>query len=667
MALTCLWIVLLPLIAFAIQLFCGKRLPRQGDWVSLLAIFFSFVLATRIFMALLASGSVSDSLSFPWIFLPGASPVRIPAGILVNNLTIILLFMVTLCALVIHIFSIGYMRGQPRYHLFFAYLSLFSAAMLGLVVSDSLFGFFMFWEVMGLCSYLLIGFYQQRPAAAAASFKAFMTTRIGDVCFFIGVMSIYSVFHTTSFTEVYEALRNPSVQSASLFGLPALTAIGFLLMMGTIGKSAQFPLHVWLPDAMEGPTPVSALIHAATMVAAGVFLLIRMFPLLQAEGGSVLVTIAYVGAVTSFLASLLAVIQTDIKKVLAYSTISQLGLMVLAVGVGAFGAAVLHLITHAFFKACLFLGSGSVIHAANTQDMREMGGLRKKMPVTFACMLVATLAISGVPLFSGFVSKDRILAGVLAYSIEYPTHWLLPALGFSTVAITAFYMFRLIYMTFAGAPRDAEKFEQAHESPSVMLFPLVILAVFSLSIWFGGWWQTAMGSARNQMGMGVQESTHDTHSAGIALSLLLLSLGLGLSTLMYQQGRLSAERVKRALLPLYGLLSRKYFFDELYLGVFLRGGVLRASRWLAFFDDKFIDRVLVDGWRDLTLFVKSAVGKFDDIVVDRILVDGTGDVIALGGRFFRLFQTGRVQQYLVFSLVALGLAFFCLVRGGWSQ
>ena len=440
MAQQALLIALFPLIAFVIQSLIGKKLPRHGDFISVLAILGSLVVATPIFLKLITEGHVFDSFQVTWMSLRGAeagrlnSAMTIVIGVLINNLTAIMLFMVTLCAFLIHLFSVGYMHGEERYHLFFAYISLFSAAMLGLVLSDNLLTFFICWELMGLCSYLLIGFYYKKPSAINASIKAFMTTRVGDTLFFMGIAGLYYIY----------------------------AFIGFMVLMGTIGKSAQFPLHVWLPDAMEGPTPVSALIHAATMVAAGVFLLIRMFPLLEAAH-VVLPVVAYVGAITAFLAALIAIVQVDIKKVLAYSTISQLGYMVMGVGVGAFSAGFMHLITHACCKACLFLCSGSVIHSVHTQDMREMGGLKSKMPITFATMFIATLAISGVPGFSGFVSKDRILGGALAYSMEHQGHYLIPFLGFATAGITAFYMFRMIYMTFFGHARDEHKHHHAHE------------------------------------------------------------------------------------------------------------------------------------------------------------------------------------------------------------
>jgi len=684
MAQQALLIALFPLVAFVIQALFGKKLPRHGDFVSVLAIFGSFAVATPIFMKLLTQGHVFDTFEVSWMTLPGIeasgrlnSSVNLVVGVLINNITAIMLFMVTLCASLIHLFSVGYMHGEERYHLFFAYISLFSAGMLGLVLSDNLLTFFMCWELMGLCSYLLIGFYYKKPSAINASIKAFMTTRVGDTMFFLGIAGLYYVYGTSNFMAIYKAVQVGVAHDITIAGFPALTLIGFLVMMGTVGKSAQFPLQVWLPDAMEGPTPVSALIHAATMVAAGVFLLIRMFPLLEASH-VVLPVVAYVGAITAFLAACIAIVQVDIKKVLAYSTISQLGYMVMGVGVGAFAPGFMHLITHACFKACLFLCSGSVIHSVHTQDMREMGGLKSKMPITFATMFIATLAISGVPGFSGFVSKDRILGGALAYSMEHHGHYLIPLLGFATAGITAFYMFRMIYMTFFGHARDEHKHHHAHEQPLTMTIPLMILAGLSFAIVFAGptgiesvdhvmpvkWFDQALEGAQQEMGIAEHLSPeaeavhHQAHGLALMLSLAVAGLGILISSITYLKHLINAESIKKMVGPLYTLLWNKYYFDELYLGVLIQKGLLNFNRMLAMFDDKVVDRIFVDGWRDVTMVIKSFIGKFDDIVVDRVMVDGTADVTAGGGWIVRQFQTGKVQQYLVLTVMVIIVALF---------
>ncbi len=677
-----IWIFLLPLSAFLIQVSIGKKLPRQGDWVSVGAILGSLILAVPIFLQLLATSDVHAIASFNWISLPlpipdsfmashpdvSAPTFDIAIGILVNNLTAIMLMMVTLCCFLIHLFSTGYMKGEERYHLFFAYISMFSAAMLGLVVSDNLLTFFVCWELMGVCSYLLIGFYYKKETSINASLKAFMTTRVGDTGLFLGLMGLYVVFGTSNFEELYQGIQSGFAADKTLLGIPALTFIGFMVLMGTVGKSAQFPLQIWLPDAMAGPTPVSALIHAATMVSGGVFLLIRMFPLLEASH-TVLIYVAYVGGITAFFAAMLALVQNDIKKVLAYSTISQLGYMVLGMGVGSFAPAFLHLITHALFKACLFLCSGSVIHAVHTQDMREMGGLRSKMPLTFLSMFVATLAIAGVPFFSGFVSKDRILGDVLGFAMQHPGHYVLPFFGFCAAGLTAFYMFRLIYMTFFGSPHNEHKHTHAHEMPWNMVGGTLILAGLSLAIWFAGptgihavdavapveWFDKAINVVAQQSGInlhpGDEHVVHHAHSLALVISLCIAGLGIFLSTITYYRKIIPAARIKERLSFVHSILENKYYFDYLYINILIQKGLLVWNRALANFDDNVVDRIFVDGWKDVTMVVKSVVGKFDEIVVDRILVDGTANAAAAGGWALRRLQTGQVQQYLM--LVAL--------------
>jgi NADH-quinone oxidoreductase subunit L len=681
MAQTALLIPLLPLGAFFIQALVGKKLPRHGDWVSVGAIFISFLLACPIFFKLFNEGNILETLQYTWMSLPGVeakgqlnSAFQLVVGILINNLTAIMVMMVTLCAFLIHLFSTGYMHGEERYHLFFAYISLFSAGMLGLVLSDNLLTFFICWEIMGLCSYLLIGFYYKKPSAIAASIKAFMTTRIGDTCFFMGIAGLYYLYGTSNFLEMYKAVQANVGHDATIIGVPALAFIGFMILMGTIGKSAQVPLHVWLPDAMEGPTPVSALIHAATMVAAGVFLLVRMYPVLDASH-VVLPVVAYVGAITAFFAATIALVQVDIKKVLAYSTISQLGYMVMGVGVGAMASGFMHLVTHACFKACLFLASGAVIHSVHTQDMREMGGLRTKMPITFLTMMIATLAISGVPGFSGFVSKDRILGGALAYSMEHPGNFLIPLLGFLTAGLTAFYMFRLMFLTFFGHARDEHKHHHAHEQPLSMTIPLMVLAGLSFAIVFAGptgihaidnsilpvhWFDKALEGASKEMGIvehGNPEIHHHAHDLALIISLVVAGLGILLSTLTYWKHLISAEKIMNALKPVHNVLWNKYFFDELYVKVFIQKGLLTWNRVLARFDDIVIDGILVDGWAKLAMIVKSIVGKFDEVVVDWFLVDVmAGYVPAFGGRVLMFFQTGKVQQYTILTVAVLVLA-----------
>ncbi len=526
-----LYILLAPLAAFAVVIFFGKKLPRGGDFVSLFAIWSGLAASLYLFFTqMLGHYDPNFALSYRFDWLVWGD-YTLNIGVALDNMAMMMLVVVTLVSALVHLFSVGYMKGDLKYHRFFAFLSFFSFSMLGLVLADNLLVIYAFWELVGLSSYLLIGFWHEKKAPADAAGKAFVTNRVGDAGMLMGMLITFTALGTLNLVEIKEGVAGGQMSSA------LLTAAGILLFMGAVGKSAQFPLHVWLPDAMEGPTPVSALIHAATMVAAGVYLVARLFPILTPDASLV---IAYVGGFTAIFAATIAVAQNDIKRVLAYSTVSQLGYMVMALGAGAYMAGFFHLVTHAMFKACLFLASGSVIHALHhafehadhhrydrlqpvsdkvnptddrlkpvvphphidPQDMRNMGGLRKPMPVTFWTFLIATTALAGVPFTSGFLSKDAILGGTLAFAMEHPQHWLLPAFGFAAAGLTAFYMFRLIYLTFYGAFRPGREAEQhLHESTRVMTAPLITLATLSVFFFYaapafnpttpaGGWFAT---------------------------------------------------------------------------------------------------------------------------------------------------------------------------------
>ena len=463
-------VLLLPLLSFVILIFFNRRLPRRGDFIGVGILGTAFGISAYIFWTVIVQTydpAFRIAWDFTWIDLgnvPGVGPLQIKMGVVIDNLTAIMLAMVTLISLLVHLYSTGYMAGDKNYGRYFAFLGIFTFSMLGIVLSDNLFSIYIFWELVGLSSYLLIGFFFEKDSAADAQKKAFLANRVGDIGMWLGILILYSQFHTFSFEQIYANL------AAGNFGLSNgwLTAAGILLFMGCVGKSAQFPLHVWLPDAMEGPTPVSALIHAATMVAAGVYFVARIFVMLTPDA---LHVIAFIGASTAFMAATIAITQNDIKRVLAYSTVSQLGYMVLGLGVGAYSAALFHLVTHAFFKACLFLGSGAIIHAMHhEQDMRWMGGLRKHMPWTFATFTLATLALAGLPLTSGFLSKDAILAGAIGFAqVEGGgIFYLIPVLGFFSAMLTAFYMGRQIWLVFFGESRThlkpADTHHQAHHA-----------------------------------------------------------------------------------------------------------------------------------------------------------------------------------------------------------
>src|ERR1700723_1659810 len=470
-----LWIILaLPLAGSAINGLLGKNWPKSA--VNSVAIgsvslaFLAVVETVREFLQLPANQVPWVRTYFPWMT---AGAFKVNFALQVDQLTIVMLLTVTFVGTLIHIYSTGYMAHEGGYYRFFSYLNLFMFFMLTLGVGANLIVLFVGWEGVGLCSYLLIGFWFLKKSAADAGKKAFIVTRIGDFGFTVGILLVFATFGTVAFGEIFSQVADKPVD--------VLTTICLLLFAGAIGKSAQLPLYVWLPDAMEGPTPVSALIHAATMVTAGVYMVARMNPLFSRAPAAMLV-VAIVGAVTAFYSATIGLVQTDIKKVLAYSTVSQLGYMFLACGVGAYSAGIFHLMTHAFFKGLLFLAAGSVIHAmGGEQDMRKMGGLRKKIPITYWTMLIATLAIAGIPGFAGYFSKDAILEAAQSGPHANLILWLL---GVAGALLTSFYMFRLVFLTFFGAPRYDEHKVHVHESPKNMTVPLVILALLSI---FGGW------------------------------------------------------------------------------------------------------------------------------------------------------------------------------------
>ncbi len=475
---TALTILGLPILSYALTFFFGNKLPRRGDWIGVTLLGVCELLSLRIFFHFwkIADPSYRVEANITWVDL---GVFKLQAGMLVDGMTAVMLVVVCTVSFLVHLYSVGYMHGDRRYDRFFAFLGFFTFSMLGIVLANNLFFLYIFWELVGLASYLLIGFFFHKHSAANANKKAFLANRVGDFGFWLGILAFFTICGTLNYFELFAHVHAGTIKGTVL----AWAGVG--LFMGCVGKSAQMPLHVWLPDAMEGPTPVSALIHAATMVAAGVYMVARLHPLF---GPNALLVILYVGAITAFITSTIALVKTDIKRVLAFSTLSQLGYMVMAMGALAPAAGMFHLTTHAFFKALLFLGAGSVIHAVHTQEMPEMGGLRKKMPITFVTFLIATLAISGVPFLAGFYSKDGILGATLAFAMEHKSHYIPFILGITAAAITPFYMFRIIFLTFTGKPRDQHKFDHAHESGWTMTVPLMILAVLSI---IGAGWKTA--------------------------------------------------------------------------------------------------------------------------------------------------------------------------------
>ncbi|MDA3843706.1 MAG: NADH-quinone oxidoreductase subunit L [Candidatus Kapabacteria bacterium] len=485
-------VLLLPLLSFVILIFFGKKIGRPSGVIGTSILGLNLVLSGIIAFQKLAvhADTVLIQTKFTW-FNIGDFPFQVGFG--VDNIAAVMLIVVNLISFLVHLFSTVYMEGDKRYPRFYAYLGIFTFSMLGIVLANNILFMYVFWELVGLSSYLLIGFWYEKDSAANASKKAFITNRIGDLGFLAGMLMLFFSYNTFMFDEIFAQIGMGIMPMAdfSANGELMLTLAGIFIFMGAIGKSAQFPLHVWLPDAMEGPTPVSALIHAATMVAAGVYLVARVFPMLSADA---LTFIAYTGGFTAFMAATIAITQKDFKKVLAYSTVSQLGYMIMALGVGAYTYGFFHLVSHAWFKGALFLASGSVIHAMHVamhhahnhsmdaQDINNMGGLRKTMPKTYITFLLMTLAISGVPLTSGFLSKDGILAGTLAYAqLTGGVNWLIPLFGFGAAGMTAFYMFRLLIVSFHGKPKtDIAAHTKENKIPIVL--PLFVLSILTLWI-----------------------------------------------------------------------------------------------------------------------------------------------------------------------------------------
>jgi NADH-quinone oxidoreductase subunit L len=768
---------LLPLASFALIVFLGPRMGKAGKyaaWVATAAIVAAFVLSAAaltlwlLWHPLLPPSAAEHSavqspkaLSSQWYALGIFGPLQIGIGYYIDALTLAMFCMVTLVSSCIHVYSIGYMHeelayvvdplaslanGQPlrrrgRFCRFFQYLSLFCFSMLGLVIAGNVAMVFVFWELVGICSYLLIGFYRERTSASNAANKAFIVNRVGDFGMIIGLMVIWTGMGTLSFDNyqvvgegkravtmpgIFSQVRpaeakrqlqapdgmvklacRPQIERIMLahgadrrganaeiaahleawraqgFGYGLLVLAGLGIFCGCVGKSAQFPLHVWLPDAMEGPTPVSALIHAATMVAAGVYLVGRFYPVFTPE---VLLVSAIVGCITLFLAASIALTATDIKRVLAYSTVSQLGFMMLALGLGGWLAGMLHLFTHACFKSLLFLCSGSVIHACGTNEMPRMGGLLKKMPYTAGTMLVGCLAIAGagVPTlaigFSGFYSKDLIIAQALAFRAgNEPLGGVFFYAALCGAGMTAFYMFRLWYLTFAGAPRDAKIHHHAHESPRVMTVPLLILAVLAVAVaWnlFGTGYGlqplleqarpieqgNANGALLSAIKMPAEHLAHEYHASAEWVAFFAALIGFLLATMFYGLRKWDPEDARRTFAPIHIFLVHKWWFDELYSAALVQP-VLRISGWVAELDKRGIDWLV-----DHLATSVAAVARFDDWI-DRVFVDRFVNLAAQWtyavGLRLRGLQTGNVRQYVMW-LAAGTVMLFVVMSLYWN-
>ncbi|MGB7435249.1 MAG: NADH-quinone oxidoreductase subunit L [Candidatus Acidiferrum sp.] len=685
-----LWLIpLFPLITAALMLFFGRLLSKSViNFFCVGSVLLSFIHALGAVLALLEfdpAHRVFQQILFEWVTpgpMPAAGgPIQMVAdwGYLLDPLSCVMILVVTGVGFLIHVYSIGYMAHEGGYYRFFGYMNLFMFSMLTLVLANNLLLLFVGWEGVGLCSYLLIGFYFLKKSASDAGKKAFIVNRVGDTGFLLGIFLIATTFGTIRFTShglgdpiayagINETLAAMLSQDRLVIGGSILTAIALLLFVGAVGKSAQLPLYVWLPDAMEGPTPVSALIHAATMVTAGVYMVVRMNAIYQLAPLAMDV-VAMVGALTAIFAATIALAQTDIKKVLAYSTISQLGYMFLALGVGAFSAGIFHLMTHAFFKALLFLGAGSVIHAlSGEQDLRKMGGLWNTIPATSRPFLIATLAIAGMPPLAGFFSKDEILGHAFGRAVSVDRYLSLWIVGVVTAGLTAFYMFRLLFLAFFGYSRVSPQLEHhIHESPKTMTVPLAILAGLSI---VGGWFAlpSLWGKASSfeeflePVVSGVVPETVAVKFAHhtllmewflMAISVSIAGLGIWFAYDFYLKHPQLHSKIAARWPRLHDLLVHKYYVDELYDALFVNR-VKDLSTAFGLFDAKVIDGLGVDGAGWLARMLSRISMWWDKWIVDG-LVNLTGKFVRSLSYPVRMIQTGVFSSYAVFILIGLAI------------
>lgn len=639
-------IPLLPLLAFFINIILGRNIIRdKAHWISTLAVVSSWVISV-ITLSEVIDGKIVNRDIYTWIVSGNFS---VSVGFLIDQLTAVMLIVVTTVSSLVHIYSIGYMHGDKGYYRFFSYLSLFTFSMLMLVMANNFLQLYFGWEAVGLCSYLLIGFWYEKKSASDAGKKAFIVNRFGDFGFGLGVIMVFLTFGTLHYAPVFGGVQGVVGKTVNMLGydIDLITLIALLLFCGAVGKSAQIPLHVWLPDAMEGPTPVSALIHAATMVTAGVFMVARCNPIFNLSEIAMNV-VAITGAITAIFAATIALVQRDIKRIIAYSTVSQLGYMFLACGVGAYSAGIFHLYTHAFFKALLFLGAGSVMHAmAGELDIKKMGGLKKYMPVTYWTFLLASLSISGIPGFAGFFSKDEILwrtysSGVLGQ--------VLFIIGAVTALLTAFYSFRIIYVAFHGSFRGSHEQEHhLHESPKVMTIPLVILAIGAIaSGWvgippllgemiglehtdrFGDFLAPVFG------GLHPAEGSHLEEINVMGLSIAAGILGILISAALYLRKTDLPEKLGERFSFLYKVLWNKYYVDELYDFIIVRPTLWVANRIIVAVTDGKIIEGIVNG-------VPATIGRFS--------------------LWLRGIQTGLVHQYA--TIMAIGAFIIVVIALLW--
>ena len=619
-------ILLFPLAGFLFNILIGRFVSTKFvSWVGNLSVFGSLVFSLFAISDVFQGKTIEYNF-YTWIL---SDDLKVSFGYLIDQLTAIMLFVVCFVGWLIHIYSVGYMHGDPGYPRYFAYLNLFVFSMLLLVMGNNLVMLYFGWEAVGLCSYFLIAFWYQKKSASDAGKKAFIVNRIGDFGFAIGIFLLFISVYTLNYTDVFQKIPELQDKTLNILGwhIDLITLIALLLFCGAIGKSAQIPLYVWLPDAMEGPTPVSALIHAATMVTAGVFMVSRLSPLYNLSE-TALAVVAITGAITAFYSATIGLVQRDMKRIIAYSTISQIGYMFAASGVVAYGAGVFHLYTHAFFKALLFLGAGSVMHAmAGELDIYKMGGLRKKMPITYITFLIAALTIAGIPGLSGFFSKDEILWYAFASAKPYGKFvWILLTI---TAALTAFYTFRIVFVAFHGKFRGTEEeFKHVHESPPIMTIPLIILAVGSVFVGYFSvphFLEPLLGEPKLAVSLQQEKIV-------MAVSIIAGLVGIATAWYMYILRPTVPENLTNTFKGFYKVLWNKYYVDELYSFLFVR-----PTLWFA---DKFIE-------------------KITDIKIIEGIVNGIPALIYKIGSLIRPVQTGQLQQYAIFMI--LGIIVFVLV------
>jgi NADH-quinone oxidoreductase subunit L len=631
-----------PAAAFFLILFFGKRTPGHGAPIGIVAVGISFVMSLIVLGHFVGGGQPVER-SIP--YLNGGSFFKLEIGTYVDGLTAVMLIVVTTVSLLVQIYSTAYMHGDRRYTFFFAALSIFTAAMLDVVVADNLFQLLVGWEVMGICSYLLIGHWWEEKVNSDAAIKAFITTRIGDVPFMFGIFVLTIAAGTANIPQITHFAETGRIATGTL------TVAAFLLFGGAIGKSAQFPLHVWLPDAMAGPTPVSALIHAATVVAAGVYMIGRLYAVFSASGHA-LAFVGTIGAITMLIAALLAMIQDDIKRVLAYSTVSQLAYMVsgLALGERGYTAGLFHLFTHAFFKALLFLAAGSVIHSVNTNNMSEMGGLRKPMPITYWTFLIGALALSGIPPLAGFWSKDEIIS-----TAWHTGHYAIWAAAFGTAILTAFYMTRAVLLTFFGTYRGAA---HPHESQPAITMPLVVLASGSVVGGFLNATALHIHLFTDWVHLGPVAESEPFNYGFAAVSIVGALAGIAVGYRLYAGWR--EREPLRNLGPVYTVLDHKYYLDDIYVR-----GIVRPVQYPLARGVYWTNQKILDGAVNAAARVTRKLGDVVD-VIDRKGIDGAvneiGNVTRESGGILRYLQSGNVQRYAVFLFVGVAILAILITR-----